>query len=41
MALFVKQSFGVIIKKACLIFPEQDQSTKTNLRMFKFDNKLI
>ena len=28
-------------KKTCLIFPEQDQSTKTNLRMFKFDKKLI
>ena len=23
------------------MFPEQDQTTKTNLRMFKFDNKLI
>ena len=41
MVLFVKQSFGGIIKKTYLIFPEQDQSPKTNLRMFKFDNKLI
>ena len=32
---------GRIIKKTYLIFPEQDQSPKTNLRMFKFDNKLI
>ena len=23
------------------MFPEQDQSPKTNLRMFKFDNKFI
>ena len=23
------------------MFPEQDQTTKTNLRMFKFDNELI
>ena len=23
------------------MFPEQDQSAKANLRMFKFDNKLI
>ena len=23
------------------MFPEQDQSPKTNLRMFKFDDKLI
>ena len=42
MALFVKQSLGRIIKKKnCLIFPEQDQYPKTNLRMFKLDNKLI
>ena len=32
---------GEIIRKSCLIFPEQDQSPKTNLRMFKFDNKFI
>ena len=37
---FVKQHMGEIIRKSCLIFPEQDQSPKTNLRMFKFDNKL-
>ena len=24
-----------------LIFPEQDQSPKTDLRVFRFDNKLI
>ena len=38
IALIVKQSLGRIIKK---IFLELDQSRKTNLRMFKFDNKLI
>ena len=32
---------GEIIKKSCLMFPEQDQFPKTNQRMFKFDNKLI
>ena len=32
---------GGIIRKTYLIFPEQDQSHKTNLRMFKFDNKLF
>ena len=37
----VKQHMGKIIRKSCLMFPEQDQSPKTNLRMFKFDNKLI
>ena len=41
MALLVKQSLGRIIKKTCLIFPEQDQYPKTNLRMFKLDNNLI
>ena len=35
---FVNQHMGEIIKKSCLIFPEQDQIAKTNLRMFKFDN---
>ena len=32
---------GGIIRKTYLIFPEQDQSHKTNLRMFKLDNKLF
>ena len=32
---------GEIIRKSYLMFPEQDQSPKTNLRMFKFGNKLI
>ena len=41
MAFFVKQRLGRAIKKTCLIFPEQNQFPKTNLRMFKFDNKLI
>ena len=39
--LFIKQSLGGIVKKNCLIFHEQDHSPKTNLKMFKFDNKLI
>ena len=38
---FCKKSLGGIIKKAYLIFAEQDQSPQSNLRMFKFDNKLI
>ena len=41
MASFVKQRLGRAIKKTCLIIPEQNQSPKTDLRMFKFDNKLI
>ena len=41
MPLFVKQHLYKIIKKSCLIFREQDQSPKTNLRMFKFDKRLI
>ena len=39
--LFVKQYLGGIIRNSCLIYPEQDQSPETNLRMFKFDDKLI
>lgn len=34
----MKQHLGGIIKKPCLKFPEHDQSPKTNLKMFKFDN---
>ena len=30
-----------IVKKTGLIFPEQDKSLKTNLKMFKLDNRLI
>ena len=32
---------GGIIKKTFLMFPEQGQSPKTYLRMFKLDNELI
>ena len=38
---FCKTKFRRNHQKTCLIFPEQDQSTKTKLRMFRFDNKLI
>ena len=31
----------VIIRKSCLMSLEKNQSPKTNLRMFEFDNKLI
>ena len=41
MVLFLKQTLGGIIKKTYLIFPEQDQSPKANLRMLKFDHKSI
>ena len=38
---FCKTTIDRNYKKACLIFPEIDQSPKANLRMFKLDNKLI
>ena len=38
---FCKTKFRRNHQKTSLIFPEQDQFTKTNLRMFRFDNKLI
>ena len=38
---FRKTKLGQIIKKTCLIFREQDKSPKSNLRMFKLDNKEI
>ena len=38
---FCKTKIDGIIKETCLLFPEQDESPKTNLRMFKLDNKLM